>query len=70
MAAEGAGTAVPVEVSATKPLEGQKPGTSGLRKKTAVFEEGTYLDNFIQSTFDVLGDDVKGATLVAAGDGR
>ena len=30
-----------VETIATKPIEGQKPGTSGLRKKTKEFMEGT-----------------------------
>ncbi len=30
-----------VETIPTKPIEGQKPGTSGLRKKTKIFMEGT-----------------------------
>jgi len=30
-----------VETTPTKPIEGQKPGTSGIRKKTKVFMEGT-----------------------------
>lgn len=55
----------------TSPFEGQKPGTSGLRKKTKVFVQEHYLENFIQSTFDALGEDnIKGATLCVAGDGR
>ncbi|CAE7903162.1 unnamed protein product, partial [Symbiodinium sp. KB8] len=54
----------------TNPFDGQKPGTSGLRKKTTVFQQEHYLENFIQSTFTALGDSVVGATLVAAGDGR
>merc|ERR1711998_541480 len=57
----------------TAPIEGQKPGTSGLRKKTKVFMEGNYLHNYVQSVFNALLDDgvpVKGGTLVVSGDGR
>ena len=53
----------------TRPFEGQKPGTSGLRKKTPVFMQPGYLENFIQSTFDAIGG-VAGKTLVLGGDGR
>eukprot|EP00439_Symbiodinium_sp_Y106_P053021 s2973_g7.t1 len=62
-----------VESIATKPIEGQKPGTSGLRKKTKVFMEGTYLANYVQSVFNTLlesGVPVSGGTLVVSGDGR
>ena len=51
------------------PFEGQKPGTSGLRKKTRVFMEPGYLECFVQSTFDAI-DGVQGKTLVVGGDGR
>ncbi|WOL03932.1 phosphoglucomutase, cytoplasmic 2 [Canna indica] len=55
----------------TSPIEGQKPGTSGLRKKVTVFKQPNYLHNFVQSTFNALpADKVKGATLVVSGDGR
>ncbi len=46
----------------------QKPGTSGLRKKTRVFMGPHYLENFVQATFDVVG--CTGKTFVLGGDGR
>ena len=54
---------------ATKPIDGQKPGTSGLRKKTKVFMEPHYLENYVQAIFDGTGG-VAGKTLVVGGDGR
>tara|TARA_Y100000815_G_C13341834_1_gene500297 strand:- start:688 stop:2319 length:1632 start_codon:yes stop_codon:yes gene_type:complete len=54
---------------ATRPIEGQKPGTSGLRKKTRVFMEPHYLENFIQAVWNGIGG-VSGKTLVLGGDGR
>ena len=52
----------------TMPIAGQKPGTSGLRKKTPVFMGAHYLENFVQAIFDVVG--AQGKTFVLGGDGR
>ena len=52
----------------TQPIAGQKPGTSGLRKKTPVFMGPHYLENFVQAIFDVVG--AEGRTFVLGGDGR
>ncbi|MBN9554915.1 MAG: alpha-D-glucose phosphate-specific phosphoglucomutase, partial [Alphaproteobacteria bacterium] len=53
----------------TVPYEGQKPGTSGLRKKVRIFQQPNYTENFIQAVFDV-AKPIEGATLVIGGDGR
>src|SRR6056297_1598106 len=50
-------------------FDGQKPGTSGLRKKTRVFMKPGYLECFVQSIFNAIGG-VAGKTLVVGGDGR
>lgn len=57
-----------LRIHPTAPIAGQKPGTSGLRKKTAVFMGPHYLENFVQSIFDVVG--AQGKTFVLGGDGR
>ncbi len=58
---------------ATTPFQDQKPGTSGLRKKVAVFRSANYLENFVQAVFDSIFDNAAapaGSTLVLGGDGR
>lgn len=59
---------------ATTPFRDQRPGTSGLRKKTRVFMQPYYLENFVQAVFNAVreGDNVdfRQETLVVGGDGR
>ena len=57
-----------VDVTTTQ-FADQKPGTSGLRKQVSVFQQAHYLENFVQSTFNVIGGG-QGKTLVLGGDGR
>lgn len=55
----------------TTPFEGQKPGTSGLRKQVPIFQQPRYTENFIQATLDGgLENKKAGAVLVVGGDGR
>jgi len=58
-----------IQTIITTAFDGQKPGTSGLRKKVTVFQQPHYLENFVQSIFDSL-QDFQGKTLVVGGDGR
>lgn len=53
----------------TVAIPGQKPGTSGLRKKTKLFMEPHYLENFVQAIFTGIGG-VAGKSFVVGGDGR
>lgn len=70
--AQGQGLLQPTVV-ATTPIDGQKPGTSGLRKKVKEFMTPNYLHNFVQSVLDAVkegGTNVSEGTLVIGGDGR
>jgi len=58
-----------IQTIPTTPFAGQKPGTSGLRKKVRVFAQPNYAENFIQSVFDA-AHVAPGTTLVIGGDGR
>lgn len=58
-----------IRIVPTRPYEGQKPGTSGLRKKVSVFRQPNYVENFVQAIMDAL-DGYRGATLIVGGDGR
>ncbi len=58
-----------IQTIETHAMAGQRPGTSGLRKKVGEFEQPGYLENFVQAIFDTVGD-AGGKTLVLGGDGR
>ncbi|XP_022995306.1 phosphoglucomutase, chloroplastic-like [Cucurbita maxima] len=62
---------VKIDFIPTKPIEGQKTGTSGLRKKVKLFKQENYLANWIQALFNSLPlVDYKNGLLVLGGDGR
>ncbi len=57
----------------TRAFAGQKPGTSGLRKKVTEFQQPGYLENFVQAIFNTINTSPslgQGKTLVVGGDGR
>ncbi|XP_069778143.1 phosphoglucomutase-like protein 5 isoform X3 [Narcine bancroftii] len=63
---------IPVLTIQTVPYDDQRAGTSGLRKKTSVFEnKRSYLQNFIQSILSSIDlRDRQGCTIVLGSDGR
>ncbi|CAM9781223.1 unnamed protein product [Ectocarpus sp. 4 AP-2014] len=70
-AIRGGGERGRVVEEATEPIEGMKPGTSGLRKKVAVWREGCYLNNFVQGVLDTFPqEELEGSTIIVSGDGR
>ncbi len=58
-----------IQTVPTTPFAGQRPGTSGLRKKVTEFQQPGYLENFVEAIFQTLGEG-SGRTLVVGGDGR
>src|SRR5579872_3377286 len=75
MTSPSAGSHTPkITAIALHPFTDQKPGTSGLRKKTREFMQPGYVEAFVQAVFNVMRKDVEGdlsrSTLVVGGDGR
>ena len=58
-----------VTVVTTSPFADQRPGTSGLRKRTPVFQQPHYLENFVQALLEEAALQA-GQSLVIGGDGR
>lgn len=54
----------------SSPIEGQKPGTSGLRKAVKVYLQKNYTENFVQCILEGGLSKIEGSTLVIGGDGR
>lgn len=58
-----------LKIIKTTPYNDQKMGTAGLRRKSKVFTQPNYVENFVQSIFNGIGG-VEGLTFVVGGDGR
>lgn len=67
-------TDMSLKTISTTPFSDQRPGTSGLRKKTRTFMQPHYVENFVQSVFNAVREstdaDFRQETLVVGGDGR
>ena len=68
------GNELNITTVSVKAFAGQRPGTSGLRKKTKEFMQPGYVEAFVQSVFNAMRRPVSGdfskSTLVIGGDGR
>lgn len=58
-----------IKTISTTPYTDQKMGTAGLRRKSKVVVQPNYVENFMQSIFNVIGN-LEGKTFVVGGDGR
>lgn len=58
-----------IKTVSTTPYDDQKMGTAGLRKKSKVVMQPNYIENFLQSIFNTIGN-LEGKTFVVGGDGR
>ncbi len=58
-----------IKTITTQAFSDQKPGTSGLRKKVTTVQQQNYLENFVQSIFNV-ATTLKDGLLILGGDGR
>lgn len=58
-----------IQTIQTTPFDDQQPGTSGLRKKTRIFMQPNYMENFLQAILFQLKE-ANGTSLVIGGDGR
>ena len=58
-----------IKTVATQPFSDQKMGTAGLRRKSKIVMQPNYIENFVQSIFNVIGD-LSDKTILLGGDGR
>ncbi len=58
-----------IKTVATTPYTDQKMGTAGLRRKSKIAMQPNYVENFMQSIFNVIGD-LSDKTFLLGGDGR